>query len=249
LLSSPWLIRQRVPQRRLRLYCFCYAGGNATSYMPWQAALNPAIEVCAIQLPGRGARLGQKPYLSMQALVEDLVRVLALDEPLPYAFFGHSLGALMAFETARQLRRHGMPLPQHMFLSGCAAPQRRCPSQRLHTLSDRDLIQKLKDYNGTPLEILANQELMEMVLPAIRADFSLAEDYVYVPDEPLPVPMTVLTGKLDDRVSLVQAQGWDLETLAGCCVRLFEGDHFFINDEMQSVLDSINAELNEHHCC
>lgn len=100
-----------------------------------------------------------------------------------------------------------------------------------------------------PLEILANRELMDLVLPAIRAGFSLAEGYAYVPGEALAVPLTVLTGKLDDRVSLAQAEGWDLETTASCRVQQVEGGHFFINGEAKGVLDCINADLNEHQWC
>jgi surfactin synthase thioesterase subunit len=232
----------------MRLYCFCYAGGNATSFMPWQAALDSSIEICAIQLPGRGARLGEKPYRSLSALVADLAEVIALDDAIPFAFFGHSLGGLIAFETARYCQWHSRPMPQHLFVSGCAAPQYRSPSRHLHTLSNHELIQALQKYNGTPIEVLANRELMDIVLPAIRADFALAEDYTYILGPLLPTPITVLTGKLDDHVSLAQAEGWRRETLGECRVELFEGDHFFINGEMREVLDCIKPELEAMRC-
>jgi len=209
---SPWLIRKTGAVRRLRLYCFCYAGGNAVSFMPWQANLDPDIEVCAIQLPGRGARLGEQLYRSMPKLIEDLAQVILRDAPLPFAFFGHSLGGLLAFEMARFFARHQLAMPEHLFVSGVAAPQFRNPSKNLHALPDDQLIQSLRDYNGTPLDILENRDLMELVLPTIRADFALAENYQYRAGLRLNVPITVLAGKLDVDIAPDQVNGWQKET-------------------------------------
>ena len=242
--STRWLVRQPGVLATTRLYCFSYAGGNARSYLPWQAGLGGGIEVCAIELPGRGARFGERLYQAMPTLIADLNQVIAQSDDIPFAFFGHSLGALVAFELARHRQRSGGPLPHHLFVSGCAAPQHRNPSRGLHRLPAAELIDVLRQYQGTPPEVLMHGELMALLLPTIRADFALAEEYEYHPSPPLSVPLTVLTGKSDERVSLAQAQGWAKETVLPCAVQLFEGGHFFIHDEMPEVLKCIRSQLD-----
>jgi medium-chain acyl-[acyl-carrier-protein] hydrolase len=243
--STPWLIRQPGDPRRLRLYCFAYAGGSAARFVSWQADLDPAIEVCAVQLPGRGSRFNEVPYTSMTALIEALGSVIAgqEDRQQHFAFFGHSLGGLLAFELARYCQQHHLPLPTHLFVSGCAAPQHRLPAKGVHKLPDDELIDALKDYNGTPREILENSELMAMMLHVIRADFTLVENYTYRPGSPLSIPMTVLAGKRDSHVSTDQVQGWQKETTSICSIRWFDGDHFFINAERDAVLDCVKTQL------
>lgn len=242
LTSSPWLVGARLPARKLRLYCFSYAGGGAHAYTPWQAELGSEIEVCAIQLPGRGARMGEQPMTSMRELVETLAGVIARQDRTPFAFFGHSLGGLVAFELARLCARRGLALPERLVVSGCAAPQHRKRSRQLHALPDDELIQALADYNGTPPEILAHRELMELLLPMIRADFGLAETYAYSAGPALPVDITVLTG--DDDMHVSHATEWQKETEARCEVHRFPGDHFFINSQRSAVLACLRAELS-----
>ncbi|MDC8758409.1 thioesterase II family protein [Janthinobacterium fluminis] len=246
--TTPWLLRQAGPQRRMRLFCFAYAGGNAASFMPWQAELDVDIEVCAVQLPGRGGRFGEAPYTSMSELVETLAGVVGAHADLPFAFFGHSLGALLAFELARYLQRHQRAMPQQLIVSGCNAPQMRNPSANLHLLGDAALIEELRKYNGTPAELLQHRELMELLLPSIRADFSLAETYVYQPGALLDLPMTALAGRRDPRTSAEQVEGWQKETSNICRVEWFQGDHFFLNPERAGVLEVLRAVLAEVQC-
>lgn len=245
--STPWLICPSgdLVSRRLRLYCFPYSGGNAVSFVPWQREIDPAIELCAIQLPGRGGRFREPPCTSFAGLIALLAEVLSgVEQPaLPFAFYGHSLGALVAFELARHCRDRGMPLPQHLIVSGCNAPPLREKSKRLHELPDDDLIAKLREYNGTPAEILDNRELMQILLPAIRADFALGADYHYQPAEPLPIPLTALSGRRDAHVDAGEIRRWGELTSMVYHEHWFEGDHFFIQDERRAVLDCIRAEL------
>jgi medium-chain acyl-[acyl-carrier-protein] hydrolase len=247
---TPWLIRQSAtPQpggpHRIRLFCFSYAGGSAASYAPWQALFGPEVEVCGIQLPGRGARMVEAPYTDLSLMVKDLAALIVAQKSMPFAFFGHSLGGLVAFELARYCQLHHLPMPLQLFASGCSAPQFRNPSKNLHLLSDDDLIGTLKDYNGTPPEILAHRELMELVLPVIRADFGLAETYQYRPGALLNIPVTVLAGKRDERNAAEQVEGWAKETSAPCQVNWFEGDHFFINGERAEVVALVAKELGK----
>jgi len=243
--TSPWLIRHSVPARPFRLYCFSYAGGNAATYRPWAATLDDYIELTAVQLPGRAERFGEAPISSLPTLLLELARELKRDASVPFAFFGHSVGALIAFELARHCHMNRLPTPQHLFLSGTTAPQYRDASRGLHKMDDDGLISVLKDYNGTPPEILKHRELMELVLPTIRADFALSENYIYDPSPLLDIPLTVLAGKQDDYSSLTQVEAWKETTTNSCQVQWFDGDHFFIQSEQEAVIKLINSRLRD----
>lgn len=246
MLPTSWFIRSPGAQRPFRLYCFCYAGGNAISFLPWQQLIHPNVEICAVQLPGRGARFHEAPYTSFGELIELLAGLIAQQGSRPFAFFGHSLGGLLAFELARSLRDKALATPAHLFISGCDAPRHRSPSKQLHLLDDKSLLQELKTLNGTPTEVLANDELMALILPAIRADFALVEGYRYQPRPLLDIPMSVLAGKRDPVDSPEQVVGWNDETTGPFEVRWFEGDHFFIQPEQASVLTFLNLRLQSY---
>ncbi len=243
MVEGAWFVRRSQPGRRFRLYCFSYAGGNAASYLGWQSQLPPQVEICAVQLPGRGSRLREPPLYALPPLIDTLVPLVAQSADLPFAFFGHSLGALVAFETARGLARVGGPAPRHLFVSGCQAPRLRDPPKGHHLLDDAGLLEVLADYNGTPPEILADQDLMAMLLPIVRADFTLAETYRYVPGAPLSMPISAFAGEDEERSGLEQVTGWSQETSAGFDHCLFEGGHFFIQGQREHVLARIGTTL------
>lgn len=242
---SSWLIKKPGESHRMHLYCFSYAGGNAATYMPWQSVIDPSIEICGVQLPGRGHRYSESPFTSLPALVKVLAQIIITHSDLPFAFFGHSLGGLLEFEVARYLQLHQLPTPVILFASGCNAPQYREVDQHIHTLQDAELIAVLKDYNGTPQQILADRELMAMLLPAIRADFSLSANYQYQPGPPLTCPIVVLAGTRDELQTRNQLSGWAKETTGPCETHWFEGDHFFIESDRNKVIDCVNAKLTQ----
>ncbi|MBP9713769.1 MAG: thioesterase [Sterolibacterium sp.] len=246
--AARWLIcpAEGAVARRVRLYCFPYSGGNAAAFVPWQREIDPAIELCAVQLPGRGSRFREPPCTSFAALIQALGEMLQTRQaqsPLPFAFFGHSLGSLVAFELARHCRRQQLPMPVHLIISGCNAPPLREKSKRLHELPDAELIEKLRDYNGTPREILDNQELMRLLLPVVRADFALGADYHYAEEIPLAIPLTACSGRQDLHVQPEDLRGWQKHTHAAYQERWFEGDHFYINDERPQLLESLAEVL------
>lgn len=248
--SARWLICPADSQvkvtRQLRLYCFPYSGGNATAFVPWQREIDPAIELCVVQLPGRGSRFGEPPCTSFSALIEhlgDTLRARQAQSPLPFAFFGHSLGSLMAFELARYCRRQAWAMPEHLIVSGCKAPPLPVKSRLLHELPDHELIEKLRDYNGTPREILDNAEFMRLLLPVIRADFALGADYHYETAAPLAIPLTTFAGQQDRHASPHDMQEWQRHGCAAYQSHIFRGDHFFINEEKRSVLDRLSTVL------
>lgn len=243
--SSPWFIRAPGARGRLRLYCFSYAGGSAAGYLPWQAALGRDVELWAVQLPGRGGRLAEAPLDSLQQLVGTLAVELRNHADRPFAFFGHSLGALVAFELVRHMRMLGTMLPRQLLVSGCEAPHRRQAERALHALPDAELIEALRAYNGTPPEVLAHRELMELLLPAVRADFRMAETYNYRQQAPLAIPLTVLAGRGDEHVDADRVEAWRHESSASCEVHWFRGDHFFVHSEQEEVVACLRAALEE----
>lgn len=246
-LGTGWLVRGRPhAARALRLYCFGHAGASAAAFRSWQAGLEPSIEVCAIELPGHGRRMGEAPQDQLLPLADGLTQALARElraTPLPYALFGHSLGALLAFEVARGLARLDVPPPLRLLVSGANAPQRRPPSRMLHRLPDEALLEELRSYEGTPQELLDERELMALLLPTLRADFCMVETYRYHPGPQLAVPLTVLAGRADARVSADGVAAWALETSGTSDCTWHDGGHFFIETHARAVLDGIRATL------
>ncbi|EJK79839.1 thioesterase II family protein [Rhizobium sp. AP16] len=243
--SSRWFVNGQCSSPRLRLYCFSHAGGDAASYLGWQAALAPDIEISGIRLPGRGSRFHEAPYRSLDDAVAAVTPVIAAaSASIRFAFFGHSLGALMAFEVARSLRRQQLSEPTALIVSGADAPDTRDPRRRLSALGDDALLDALTAFNGIPADLLGQRELMELCLPTTRADFEMVETYRYVPDEPLAIPIDVLAGRTDTHIRLDQVATWKNQTSASCTVEWFDGDHFFIDAERDQVLPHLRGILD-----
>ena len=239
--KTPWLLRTPQTAPILRLICFAYAGGNARMYTQWQKKLGPQIEVCAVQLPGRGARRGEPPFTSLADLIAALTQVMPTTDAVPFAFFGHSLGALIAFELARHFARHQLRMPARLIVSAANAPSRRNAPRGLHRMGDDELIEELKRFNGTPPAVMKYRELLMMALPMIRADFMMSETYRYQGAPLLTVPITVMAAIDDPLTSGEQIAAWAEHTSASCEVHWFNGGHFFISEQADAVLEVINA--------
>jgi medium-chain acyl-[acyl-carrier-protein] hydrolase len=166
----------------------------------------------------------------------------------PFGFFGHSLGGLVAFELSRQMQRQNLPQPQILFVSACGAPHLSDPHPPIHGCSDFEFLKSLQELNGIPAELLRQPEVMQLLLPILRADFEALESYEYSPDSSLlHIPIVALAGLEDPRVSLERVQGWALHTDAGFTPHYFDGDHFFINTCREAVIASLVAELISSH--
>lgn len=242
---SPWLQRREsAPKAILRLFCFPYAGGSATVFSGWSEGLPATIEICPIQLPGRGSRLMEPPINRMPVLVEAVAQALLPHLDKPFAFFGHSMGATIVFELARYLRSERSTEPLHVFVSGSRAPQIRQSKSPTYKLSEAAFVEELRQLNGTPPEILEHYEFMRLVTPVLRADYELAETYTYLASEPLTCPITALGGLGDELVSQRQLQAWDKQTGATFSLQMFPGDHFFIHSSKALVLKALSAKLN-----
>ncbi len=239
----PWLAyHQPAPRAALRLFCFPYAGGSAFIYRSWAESFPLPVEVCPVQLPGRGSRIGEAPFTQMPRLVETLAREMRPWLDKPFAFFGHSMGAIISFELARLLRGEGAPKPAHLFLSARPAPETPRTHPPTYNLPDAEFREELRRLNGTPREVLEHPELMEVVLPLLRADFELIQTYAYQPEPPLDCSISAFGG-LQDCIERDDLQGWRRQTNAGFSLRMFPGDHFFIHTAQPTLLRMMSNEL------
>jgi surfactin synthase thioesterase subunit len=236
-----WLVSGAPRPAAPKLYCFAHGGGSAAEYLRWARSL-PGAELHAVQLPGRGTRLGEPVFTSMDTLVEGVLANVPLGAA-PYAFFGHSLGSLIAYEVTRALRIADRPLPARLVVSGYPAPHLPHTSQGLHTLPDDELIEAIaRIHGGIPEEVLASAELRELAATALRADYQVLETYSWREDEPLSLPITVFGG-LADHVTAEQLQAWQELTTGEVTVRQFPGGHFYLREQPAPVLRSLAGAL------
>ncbi|HEX9428198.1 MAG TPA: alpha/beta fold hydrolase [Candidatus Polarisedimenticolia bacterium] len=241
---SGWILRPRPdPTARLRLFCFPYAGGGAAPFRVWADDLPADVELCLVQLPGREGRLNEPPYARITPLVAALVTALRGELGKPYAFFGHSLGALLGFELLRALRRVGAPSPRGLFVSGYRAPHLPDPEPPLHRLPGAALWEELRRLNGTPPEVLENAELRRLVEPTLRADFAIDETYLHTNEAPLTCPISAFGGISDREVSGEMLAAWRRHTEGSFELRMMPGDHFFIHASRPILLDALAGDL------
>lgn len=246
--KSPWFIRFNQnpgPSVGIRLFCFPYAGGNASIFEPWARELRN-VDVVAVQLPGRGVRFAEKPLESMTEIVAAFADAFEHLSPMPFAIFGHSNGALIGFEVARELRRRGNGDLKHIFLSAAKAPHLPKRRGKTYDLPYDQFIDELRSINGTPEEILTNKSLMALVVPALRADFKINQTYQYVPEVRLAVSASLFTGLKDVAISDSDMLAWQ-EHLASDNInyKVFQGDHFFIHSHQHLVLDEVHLVLEQ----
>jgi len=206
------------------------------------------IEVCAAQLPGRGSAIKETPFTDLSEMVSVIAEAIVPYLDLPLAFFGHSMGAMITFELARKLRETQNMQPAHLFISGRRAPQISKDDPITYNLPEPQLIKELQRLNGTPAEVLEHPELMQLMLPLLRADFSVVETYRYRPGAPLDCPVTVFGGLQDAEVSRPHLEAWGELTNAAFSLRMLPGDHFFLNTPSAQalLLRAISHELQKH---
>ena len=225
----------------VRLFCFPYAGASGTIYRSWPEHLPRSVEVYSIQLPGRGSRIREHFYTRIEPLVSDLRQAIEPYLDRPSAFFGHSLGALIAFELARILVRDGLPSPLHLFLSGCPNPLYYGPIT--YNLADAEFKRYLQDLNGISPELLANNEAMKYFLPILRADLEIVDTYKYLPGSLIECSMTALGGTRDWQVPIETLGAWRDYTLGPFNLKLFVGDHFFLHTCQVDLLRMISDRV------
>lgn len=234
---NPWIqFYQPKPQANLRLFCFPYAGGGAQIFSTWSKELPNQIEVCPVELPGRGRRWQETPFMELPPLVETIANAIAPLLNRPYAFFGHSIGALIAFELARFFRQKNASEPVYLFVSSRRAPQLQDPDPPSHTLPDDELIRKLNWLKGTPQNALNDPELMQLWLPVLRADLAVGETYTYISQKPLSCPIIALGGRQDPAIRRGGLRQWREQTTGTFSKHLFRGNHFFLHSAQPRLL-------------
>lgn len=245
LTTNRWLARRETCARpHARVFCFPYAGVGPSAYRLWYGALPAAAEICIAQLPGREARLREPPIADMATLVDALTAALSPHLDLPFVFFGHSMGALLAAEVARKLAALGSPTPAHLVVSGRRALHLPDSSARLSGLSDDGFIAEIgRRYGGIPAPILADPEMLALLLPGLRADIAALESYVHRSQPRLSCPVTVLGGMQDPTVPVADLHDWQELTTGAFRVRSFPGDHFYLNAHRAQVIGEVAAAL------
>ena len=242
---AAWLVRFRPESApRLRLVCFPHAGVGAAVYRPWKDSLPPGVEGLAVQLPGRENRLREPALHRLTEVVRGVGRALdELSPEVPVAFFGHSMGALVAYTTACHRRRAGRPGPVRLFVSGKRAPHRRDPRPPIHGLSDSAFVEQVQvRWDGIPAAVLEARELLELMLPTLRADITVVETRE-LSDEVLECPISCFGGIDDPSTTREDLEAWKAHTREAFSLRMFEGNHFFVQTSRQQVLAAVAEDL------
>lgn len=243
---SVWF--ENLSQRRsasLRLFCFPYAGGSTQAFWSWRRHVPPEADLCLVHLPGRGKRFRERPFKNLKRLVNMIANQLAGDLRQPFAFYGHSMGAVICFELARKLRRQYRLEPAHLFLSGRRAPHVSPRERTIFNLPHDEFVAQIVKLNGTPHELLENSAAAELFLPLLRADLEMVETHEYRPSERLSCPISIYGGSQDTDVLLADLHAWREHTSGAFKVRLFPGDHFFIHSANAEFLQVFRDDISD----
>ena len=241
---SDWFIPFKQERNSsVRLFCFHYGGGSASAFREWSKDIPDFAELIAIQMPGRESRFNEPLLNNVSEVVDQLFINFESYLDKPFIFFGHSTGALIAFEFTVALRKRRSIQPRHLIVSGTKAPQAPLRRSPIHALSDLQFIEELKKYNGIPDAIIENKELMSLFMPTIRADFSISETYQYHNELPLDCPITALGGLNDHTFNHEDLLKWKEQTTSSFKHHILSGDHFFIKTSYQEVIKIINQVL------
>lgn len=242
--SSAWFHTFGSPPADPRVYCFPHAGGNARMFLDWQSAVDGMAHIVPVVMPGRGHRFAEPLPTSVEQYAHGAAAAIAATEGTSYYLFGHSLGALVAFEVARRLRTD--PRLRHVIASGAAAPVL-MPSPRVMraaALERREFAAAIGSFGGLPPEVLASEELHDLLLPGVQADFRLAAGYRYRPTAPLVVGLSLVNGRDDTHVTHERLAGWDAESRLPVRRHWVPGGHFYLQDRPESVLAVLHALIS-----
>jgi medium-chain acyl-[acyl-carrier-protein] hydrolase len=243
--SDNWFVcPQANPGAEMRLFLFPYAGGGPAAFWKWSSGFPDQIETWIAHYPGRGSRYNEEPAKKMSGLVQGIFQAIPSLLDKPFAFFGHSLGALVAYELAHALHQNNLQHPIVLFASACSAPHLPDPHPPIHSLPDLEFVKTLRELKGIPDEIANQSELLELLLPTLRADFEIVENYQYNPSEqPLTCPIVAFGGIDDPHVHREHVEAWTSQTSSSFKSIYYPGDHFYLNVANDEVVQSITREM------
>lgn len=245
-IKSNWfVIPSPNPDAQVRLFCFSYAGGSAASYISWASSLPGFVELICIQLPGRGTRLFEPPCSTMDELIPALSAQVMPLLTKPYAFFGHSLGGRVAFELILALKESGKPEPAHFFISASRAAHLVGSSDPIHHLDDQGFITGLRRLNGTPETVLQDAELMDLLMPMLRADFGISETYISTNTALLGCDYTLLSGTEDQMIHVDLISPWHKHFSSDGALISLPGNHFYVDEEPEQLTRIIAETLEK----
>ncbi|WP_305783687.1 thioesterase II family protein [Symbioplanes lichenis] len=231
------------PGATVRLVCLPHAGGSASFFFPLARAFGADVEVMAVQYPGRQDRRHEPAIDSVGAYADEIFAVLRHLDDRPLALFGHSMGAVLGYEVALRLARAGLPAPARLFVSGRRAPSRH-RDESVHRSPDAQIVAELRRLGGPHQGMLADPEVLALVLPAIRSDYRAIEQYRHDPAERLDCPVTVLVGDDDPRVTVDEARAWAQHTTGPAELKVFPGGHFYLVERAAAVIDLLARRLS-----
>jgi medium-chain acyl-[acyl-carrier-protein] hydrolase len=242
---ASWVLRPR-PQTgaRVRLFCLPFAGGGASTYHAWPSAFERDVEICAVQLPGRESRMHERRITSALVLAQALADAVEPYVDRTFALFGYSMGALLAFETARELRRRRLPMPAQLFVAAMRAPHIASAVPPLSRLPPDQLVRAVRSHYQPPEDVFQIPELLDLYLPILRDDMALVDDYVYHAEPPLSCAIDAYVGA-HDRSTSIEANGrWREQTAGAFAQTVFPGSHFFLRDELPALQRRVAARLD-----
>jgi medium-chain acyl-[acyl-carrier-protein] hydrolase len=244
--DESFILRRGVPARApsVRLFCFHHAGGSAAAFNAWAQALGEHIDVCAVQTPGRENLFLLPRHRRVASLAREIAPKLSGWLDRPFAFFGHSLGALVAFAVAELLFQGGGPAPKRLLVSGCRPPHLPRARTDLSNATEEDLIAALRELGSNSLAALEHRELRELMLPVLRDDLAMAETYRIDAPRPLPCAISAFGGLEDVSTDASALRQWSEYTEGAFSLRLFPGRHFFTEQSRQALLEAIRADLS-----
>jgi len=238
---------KRRPGAVRRLFCFPHAGVGPSVFRGWADELPADTEVCLIQIPGREGRLREVPHVSITELVPALIEDMSLLLDRPFAFYGHSLGATVAFECAKHIRRNLRVEPLHIFLGASQAPQLPWKHSPMRSLPDDQFLSEMaKRYGALPAEVISDPEMRALVVPILRADISMIENYEHLRESPLACDITVFGGLRDHMVKRAELESWREQTTGRFRLQMLDGNHLFLKSHKDQLLLSIAGEINAY---
>lgn len=227
----------------LRMFCFPYAGGSSQAFYSWGDKIPDAVELCPIQLPGRGSRFQEEPHRKIAPLITALSEAILPEMDRPCAFFGHSMGSIIAYELAQHLRQTAGICPSHLFVSGRGAPHVPPRRKPIYNLDEAEFIKELREFDGTPEEIFSDKDLLDLLIPQLRADFELVDTHRFDEHPLLECPVTAIGGLSEVSVSRDDIEAWRKHTAGDFSAHMLPGNHFFIKQSENLLLQVVFRRL------